>query len=90
MNALQWNPHEYQLRAIEGMVSKPGFALFAEPGLGKTSTTLASYLTLKEASAANANMREFLNKLADMWDQPGAMPHVWIRDGIYELTGRIV
>jgi hypothetical protein len=25
-----------------------------------------------------------------MWDQPGAMPHVWIRDGIYELTGRIV
>lgn len=47
-----WTPHEYQLRAITEMVSKPGYGMFAEPGLGKTSTTLAAYSVLKDNGAA--------------------------------------
>ena len=47
-----WTPHEYQLRAITEMVSKPGYGMFAEPGLGKTSTTLAAYSVLRDNGAA--------------------------------------
>jgi SNF2 family DNA or RNA helicase len=44
-----WTPHDYQLRSVEHMVSRPGAAMFADPGLGKTSTTLAAYSVLKDA-----------------------------------------
>ena len=47
-----WTPHEYQMTALKGMVSLPGFGMFAEPGLGKTSTTLAAYSVLKDNGAA--------------------------------------
>jgi SNF2 family DNA or RNA helicase len=47
-----WTPHPYQLRALTEMVSKPGFGMFAEPGLGKTSTTLAAFSVLRENNAA--------------------------------------
>jgi SNF2 family DNA or RNA helicase len=47
-----WNPHEYQMSALHGMLANPGYGMFAEPGLGKTSTTLAAYLTLKQHNAA--------------------------------------
>jgi SNF2 family DNA or RNA helicase len=40
------------MRALAGMVSRPGFGLFAHPGLGKTSTTLAAFSVLKENGAA--------------------------------------
>jgi SNF2 family DNA or RNA helicase len=51
---IDWTPHPYQMRAIGDMLSKPGYGLFAEPGLGKTSTTLASFSVLKENGAAKA------------------------------------
>lgn len=47
-----WTPHEYQMRALTSMVSLPGFGMFAEPGLGKTSTTLAAFSVLKDNGAA--------------------------------------
>lgn len=49
-----WTPHEYQMTALQGMVSQPGFGMFAEPGLGKTSTTLAAFSVLKDNGAAKA------------------------------------
>lgn len=49
-----WTPHEYQMTALRGMVSLPGFGMFAEPGLGKTSTTLAAFSVLKDNGAAKA------------------------------------
>jgi SNF2 family DNA or RNA helicase len=49
-----WTPHEYQMTALTSMVSKPGFGMFAEPGLGKTSTTLAAFSILKDNGAAKA------------------------------------
>jgi len=50
--ATEWTPHDYQLRAVQQMVSKAGFGLFAEPGLGKTSTTLAAFSVLKDTGHA--------------------------------------
>jgi SNF2 family DNA or RNA helicase len=47
-----WTPHDYQLRALTSMVSLPGFGMFAEPGLGKTATTLAAFSVLKDHGAA--------------------------------------
>jgi SNF2 family DNA or RNA helicase len=49
-----WIPHEYQMTALRSMVSLPGYGLFAEPGLGKTSTTLAAFSVLKDNGAARA------------------------------------
>ena len=37
-----WEPHGYQWRAGTFAVSRPGAALFLDPGLGKTSITLAA------------------------------------------------
>lgn len=51
-NAIDWVPHDYQLRAVKSMVSNDGFGLFAEPGLGKTSTTLAAFSVLRDAGKA--------------------------------------
>lgn len=47
-----WTPHEYQMKALQSMVSLPGFGMFAEPGLGKTSTTLGAFSVLKDNGAA--------------------------------------
>lgn len=44
---MNYNPHPYQLRAIQWLCQpQPGRALFLEPGLGKTSITLAALSVL--------------------------------------------
>lgn len=45
--AKEWVPHDYQRRGVEWLVTHPAGALFFWPGMGKTSTTLASILQLK-------------------------------------------
>ena len=52
-----WTPHEYQMKALHSMVGLPGYGMFAEPGLGKTSTTLAAYSVLKDNGAAQGHAR---------------------------------
>lgn len=44
----EWVPHDYQQRGIDWLVTHPEGALFWAPGLGKTSTTLAAILKLKQ------------------------------------------
>lgn len=41
-----WTPHSYQKRAIQLMLSQGSAGLFLDPGLGKTSIALASFLIL--------------------------------------------
>jgi SNF2 family DNA or RNA helicase len=43
----KWEPHPYQLRALELMVTEGAAGLFLDPGLGKTSTTLCAFDILK-------------------------------------------
>ena len=47
-------PHPYQLRAIQLMCSEPGACLFLDPGMGKTSITLAAITVLQEHKAIKA------------------------------------
>lgn len=49
-----WQPHEYQIRAIQHLCSHAGAAMFADPGLGKTSTTLGAFETLRTHGLAKA------------------------------------
>jgi SNF2 family DNA or RNA helicase len=51
---MNWHPHEYQMRAIEHFLSRPGAALFADPGLGKTATALAAFSVLHEQRQSKA------------------------------------
>jgi len=44
---MDWTPHPYQERAIEFMLKNPVAGLFLDPGLGKTSITLATLKVLK-------------------------------------------
>ena len=45
---MKWEPHEYQKRAMELMLSQSSLGLFLDPGLGKTATWLGAFCTLKQ------------------------------------------
>jgi SNF2 family DNA or RNA helicase len=49
---MNFQPHEYQMKGIKHLVSRPGAALFFDPGMGKTSTTLAAFSVLQDAGHA--------------------------------------
>jgi SNF2 family DNA or RNA helicase len=44
----KWEPHAYQMQAMEMMVSMGAAGLFLDPGLGKTSTTLGAFNILQK------------------------------------------
>lgn len=48
MSAVPWNPRSYQHIALEWLIERPHCGLLLDPGLGKTSVTLAAALFLKE------------------------------------------
>lgn len=43
-----WKPHKYQEEAVKFLLSRHSAGLFLDPGLGKTSITLAALTILKE------------------------------------------
>lgn len=45
--AQPWNPKPYQVRAIQMLLGQQSAGLFLDPGLGKTSTILATFKILK-------------------------------------------
>lgn len=49
----KWTPRKYQKKAVKWLVSKPEAALFLDPGLGKTSATLAAFMALRKAGKVN-------------------------------------
>ena len=51
---MNYAPHPYQINAIQTMCANPSAALFLDPGLGKTSITLAAFTMLKEAGAVKS------------------------------------
>jgi SNF2 family DNA or RNA helicase len=44
-----WKPHNYQISALSFLLTNPHSGLFLDPGLGKTSTSLAAIKVLKNA-----------------------------------------
>lgn len=49
---IPWTPRPYQLASLEFLIREPHGGLLLDPGLGKTSTTLAAYQLLKEGDHA--------------------------------------
>jgi len=50
--AKPWNPHPYQERGVEWLVTRPEGALFLPPGMGKSSISLAAFLLLRKLGYA--------------------------------------
>lgn len=48
-----WKPHAYQKKAVKFLLEHAGSALFLDPGLGKTSITLATIKILKKKNLVN-------------------------------------
>lgn len=51
---MKWKPHKYQETEVRNLLANPAWFLGAEPGLGKTSITLAAIKVLLEADAIDA------------------------------------
>lgn len=49
----KWSPHDYQRKAVKWLLEHGAAALFLDPGLGKTSITLAAFSFLKKKGVAN-------------------------------------
>lgn len=49
----KWSPHGYQKKAVKFLLEHGAAALFLDPGLGKTSITLAAFSFLKKKGVAN-------------------------------------
>lgn len=45
----KWNPHDYQRRAMQMMITQGAVGLFLDPGLGKTSICLGALKILRKA-----------------------------------------
>jgi len=48
MNAMSWQPKPYQELGVVWLIEKPHAGLLLDPGLGKTSTTLAAFQVLQK------------------------------------------
>lgn len=51
--SLPYTPHPYQIGGIQLIAGRANGALLLDPGLGKTSMTLAAFLVMKEAGAVS-------------------------------------
>lgn len=64
----KWIPHNYQLTAMSFLISNPRSALFLDPGLGKTSTTLAaSKILMKSGSISSILLIAPLRVTYSVW-----------------------
>lgn len=52
-SGITWVPHDYQSRAVKMMLEQGAVGLLLDPGLGKTSITLAAFKILKDHGYAH-------------------------------------
>src|ERR1700737_3239103 len=50
---VKWTPHLGQRRAVKFLLEHAAGALFADPGVGKSSSVLSAFVKLKEQGVAN-------------------------------------
>jgi SNF2 family DNA or RNA helicase len=53
---MNWQPHQYQISAAQHALYNAGSALFLEPGLGKTSISMAVVSTLREQNVIGGTL----------------------------------
>lgn len=56
VKAVAWAPHKYQKKAVKWLLEHAGAGLFLDPGLGKTSITLAALSILKEQGMSGISL----------------------------------
>lgn len=56
VKAQPWKPHAYQRRAVKWLLEHAGAGLFLDPGLGKTSITLAAFSLLKKQKQSDISL----------------------------------
>lgn len=72
--AVPWVPAEYQKVGVKWLVSHPEAALLWDPGLRKTSTTLAAFLALRKCGAARKMLVVAPLRVAAMvWSKSGEL-----------------
>lgn len=52
-SSMPWSPHAYQMKGVKFLLGHAASALFLDPGLGKTSITLAAIKVLKRKKLLN-------------------------------------
>ena len=50
--AMKWHAHQYQLDAVQALISHGAMGLLQDPGLGKTAQMLTAFKTLKDVGMA--------------------------------------
>lgn len=69
-NAVPWKPHPYQQRALKFLLEHPFGGLLLDPGLGKTSVTLAALkLLLKERVVKRALVVAPKRAIYNVWPE---------------------
>ena len=53
MQPVIWGPHSYQIDALKFIMRTPHCGIFLDPGMGKTSTTLAAITHLRQTESVN-------------------------------------
>lgn len=67
-SAKPWKPHAYQERALKFMLENPQSGLLLDPGLGKTSVTLAAFkVLLQKRMMRRALVVAPLRAIYDVW-----------------------
>lgn len=56
VKAQPWKPHAYQKKAVKWLLEHAGAGLFLDPGLGKTSITLAALSLLKKQKLSGISL----------------------------------
>lgn len=62
-----WTPRPYQVKAVQHLINNAGAGLFLEPGLGKTSTTLAALELFKQHNLGPALIVAPLRVCYSVW-----------------------
>jgi SNF2 family DNA or RNA helicase len=69
-----WRPHIYQKRAIKWLVGHIEAALFLDPGLGKTSITLAAFLERRKRDSAHRMLVVAPKRVcSEVWSHKGEL-----------------
>jgi SNF2 family DNA or RNA helicase len=69
----EWHPHPYQARAVSWLATRTSAALFLDPGLGKTSSTLAAFSLIQDQKVGKRMLVIAPKRVCYLvWEQEGA------------------
>ena len=73
--AVEFVPHDYQMRGVELLVQNPRAGLLLDPGMGKTATTLYAFELLRQAGCVQKML--VIAPIKPMYDTWQKEPRKW-------------